>query len=218
MNSIETDVHIRGSTEDGQETKQQFAKNLKRYMKLYGYSQHSLAKELGLSTSSVSQWCRAQFFPRAGMIEKLAELFHCYKSDLLEDKSSIVDLSIPIYDSVSCGQGAFIDENITDSLSLPSNWIKTGVDYFANEAEGDSMEPLIEHGDLLVFEKTEDVPVGRIGAFSLNGQYYCKRLKKYKDGTVVLSSDNDDYSPISVRPEDDFRCLGFFRFKVSKVQ
>ena len=214
----DSDLHIRGSTEDGSETRRIFSKNLNRYMKMYGYSQRSLARELGTQASTVSQWCNGLFIPRAGTVEKLTRIFNCFKSDLLEDKSNVFYKSIPIYDPVSCGKGAFIDENVIDYTSLPSNWINTNGEYFANFAEGDSMEPMIHHGDLLIFEKADVVPVGRIGAFSLNGKYYCKRLKRFNDGSFWLYSDNEEYRPIEVKPEDDFRFLGFFKFKTCKMQ
>lgn len=214
----DNDVHIRGSTKEENKKLTPFQKNLKRFMTSYGLTQVALAKQMGIRSSTISQWLHGVTEPRGKHLEMLANIFNCYKSDLMDDKSRVSAKDIPIYDPVSCGKGAFIDENVIDYISLPSNWININSQYFANEAEGDSMEPLIKHGELLIFEKTDVVPVGRIGAFSLNGEYYCKRLKRYKDGSLWLFSDNEDYAPIPVKPEDDFRFLGFFRFKASKVQ
>jgi phage repressor protein C with HTH and peptisase S24 domain len=89
--------------------------------------------------------------------------------------------------------------------------------YFANPAEGDSMEPLIQSGDCLVFERKDQVESGRVGSFSLNGQYYCKRFRTYPDGSAWLYSDNQSYQPILIKPEDDFRVLGELKLKVSKI-
>jgi phage repressor protein C with HTH and peptisase S24 domain len=89
--------------------------------------------------------------------------------------------------------------------------------YFANPAEGDSMEPLIQNGDCLVFERKDQVESGKVGSFSLNGKYYCKRFRTYPDGSAWLYSDNQSYQPILIRPEDDFRVLGELKLKVSKI-
>lgn len=125
---------------------------------------------------------------------------------------------VPIFDPISFGTDAWIDEIPTDFVGIPIDVTKTDQVYFANRAQGNSMEPHIKNGDYLIFEKTEQIDSGKIGSFSLNGQYYCKRFKRLADGSAWLFSDNGDYEPIPIYPEDDFRTLGLYRFKLSKEQ
>lgn len=80
------------------------------------------------------------------------------------------------------------------------------------------MEPFIHNGDLLVFKEQPEVESGKVGAFSLNNQYYCKRFKRLSDGSCWLFSDNSKYDPIPIKPEDDFRVLGLYKLKLSKEQ
>lgn len=63
-----------------------FVKKLNYYMNLNNKNQMDLMKDLGLSSSTVSNWCTGQKLPRMGKIQMLADYFGINKSDLIEDK------------------------------------------------------------------------------------------------------------------------------------
>ena len=67
--------------------KQIFAKNLSLYMNVRGVSQKELAEVVGVGTSTVNDWVKANKYPRIDAIEKLANYFGILKSDLIEEKS-----------------------------------------------------------------------------------------------------------------------------------
>lgn len=69
------------------EYKKIFAKNLKHYMVASGKNQMDLMRDLGLSSSTVSNWCTGSKLPRMDKVQMLADYFHILKSDLLEEKS-----------------------------------------------------------------------------------------------------------------------------------
>lgn len=125
--------------------------------------------------------------------------------------------NVPIYSCLSCGTGSYIDDQPEDIVSIPCQMMFSGSG-FANFAEGDSMEPGIHNGDLLIFQTQPVIPSGSIGSFSLNGEYFCKRFKRLADGSCWLFSDNPNYDPIPIRPEDNFRALGLYKLKLSKEQ
>lgn len=62
-----------------------FAKNLKRYMKEAGKTQKEMATIAGVSSPTFSDWINAKKMPRMGKIERLANYFGVYMSDLLEE-------------------------------------------------------------------------------------------------------------------------------------
>lgn len=68
--------------------KKVFADNLKRLMKEKNVNQTKISEIAGVSQQSVSNWLNEKQIPRMGVIEKLAEYFKVFKSDLLEDKNS----------------------------------------------------------------------------------------------------------------------------------
>ena len=62
-----------------------FAKNLKYYMSANGKNQTDLMRDLGFSSSTVSNWCTGQKLPRMDKVQLLADYFHVSRADLLED-------------------------------------------------------------------------------------------------------------------------------------
>lgn len=70
------------------EYKKIFAKKLKHYMTSQGKNQMDLMRDLGLSSSTVSNWCTGAKLPRMDKVQLLADYFHIMKSDLLEEKSA----------------------------------------------------------------------------------------------------------------------------------
>lgn len=65
-----------------------FSKNLKHYLQINNKTQNDLVNDLGLSSSTVSNWCTGLKLPRMNKIEMLANYFNISKSDLLEDKTA----------------------------------------------------------------------------------------------------------------------------------
>lgn len=63
-----------------------FARNLNYYLDKSGRKQTDIADYLGVSKSTVSDWCKGNMVPRMGKIEKLANYFGILKSDLIEEK------------------------------------------------------------------------------------------------------------------------------------
>ncbi|MDR3781300.1 MAG: helix-turn-helix transcriptional regulator, partial [Candidatus Copromonas sp.] len=51
-------------------------------------TQVELAKKLGVGTTSVYNWCNGIKSPRMDKVDAMCDLFHCNRSDLMEDKST----------------------------------------------------------------------------------------------------------------------------------
>lgn len=205
-----------------------------------GLSVRDFAKMTGISRGYISQIendvenKRSLTLQKIGQIAKgigmtsdeLLEMMDDTKVDLMpkkepSDVATITQLCksslVPIYSALSCGTGTWVDEIPIDYVSVPEQMMFHGK-AFANFAEGDSMEPRIRNGDLLIFQETPVVPSGYIGSFSLNNAYYCKRFKQLPDGSYWLFSDNPSYDPIPITKSDDFRVLGVYKVKISKEQ
>lgn len=64
-----------------------FSKNLNYFMSIKGVSQKELAEIVGVSKSTMNEWCTGKKYPRIDKIETLANYFGILKSDLIENKS-----------------------------------------------------------------------------------------------------------------------------------
>lgn len=65
-----------------------FSKRLRYYLNKYEITQVELAKRLGVGTTSVYNWCNGIKTPRMDKVDAMCELFHCKRSDLMDEKSS----------------------------------------------------------------------------------------------------------------------------------
>lgn len=71
-----------------EDIKQIIANNIKYLRTKKNISALELSELVGVSQSSVSDWENAKKMPRAGSIEKLAQVFNVDKTDILTERSS----------------------------------------------------------------------------------------------------------------------------------
>lgn len=63
------------------------SKNIKRYLNEYDMTQAELARRLDVSGQAITNWVNGTGEPRMSKIDKMCEIFHCKRSDLLEERS-----------------------------------------------------------------------------------------------------------------------------------
>lgn len=177
---------------------------------------------VGVGKSTVRKW-------ENGMIENmgrdkialLAKALNISPLVLLDMDEEIYESAgigftrIPLYDSICCGNGGFVDDNIIEMIAVPSKGLNPNLNYFCQYADGESMKDAgISDGDLLVFEKCSKVENGVIGCFCLeNNIATCKKYKKLEQ-IIMLQPMNSDFEPIVIDPfNNNIRCIG----KLKKV-
>ena len=65
-----------------------FSERLRYYLNKYELTQLELSKRLGVGTTSVYNWCNGIKTPRMDKVDAMCQIFHCKRSDLMEDKST----------------------------------------------------------------------------------------------------------------------------------
>lgn len=100
----------------------------------------------------------------------------------------------------SAGTGVYLGPEEFEIIYVEENDLTTRGD-FAVPVSGDSMEPTYHDGDILVIEAMEDIPIGKIGLFTMDGEGYVKQR-----GADALISLNPQYDPIPMR--EGIRCNG----------
>lgn len=107
-----------------------------------------------------------------------------------------VSFRIPVLGRVAAGIPISACEDILDYEEITEEMRRDG-EYFALRIQGDSMEPKISDGDVVIVRQQEDADDGDIVIALVNGDdAVCKRLKKYQDGSVALLSTNPMYKPM----------------------
>lgn len=73
--------------------------------------QNDLINDLGLSSSTVSNWCTGEKLPRMDKVQILADYLHINKSDLLEEKSEAIKKDTYYFDDDIKEIAQFLYEN-----------------------------------------------------------------------------------------------------------
>jgi len=114
---------------------------------------------------------------------------------------------IPLYDvRASAGGGAMVDqENVLDFLSFKADWIRSQLyaspnDLYLIHVEGESMEPTLRPGDVILVDHREASTLPRDGIYvmRMDGTLLVKRLQRLPGGIVNVTSDNAAYQPFTV--------------------
>jgi len=111
-----------------------------------------------------------------------------------------------LYDiPVSAGTGNFLDDSSYTEIEVPS-YVPVAVD-FALRLSGDSMEPLLQDGQVIWVKEQDVLDSGDIGIFTYSDDVYCKKL--IADGArAYLRSLNPKYDDIEIKDDFGFRVLG----------
>ena len=117
----------------------------------------------------------------------------------LEDTSELYakpkTITINVLGRVAAGIPLDAIEEIIDTEEITLKMASEG-EYFALKISGDSMEPKISNGDVVIVRKQSDADDGDLVIALVNGyDAVCKRLKKYSDG-IALISNNPLYEPM----------------------
>ncbi|MCV6608412.1 MAG: phage repressor protein [Campylobacterales bacterium] len=109
--------------------------------------------------------------------------------------------------SASAGGGAdvddeengklFIDDQVANRLGMSLNSIE------AINVVGESMEPTLKDGDILFIDR-DKTDISRGGVFVVSSPHgvFVKRVFKRVDGQIDIISDNQDYSPQTLTPDE----------------
>jgi SOS-response transcriptional repressor LexA len=115
------------------------------------------------------------------------------------------DDSVPFYADIAAGLGEF-QPGLTEpkgSLPVPGNIYSRDPTCYGMRVIGDSMEPLICPGDVLVISPASSVVDGCIVAACVEPEGdVVKRYRELRDGRIALQSFNPKYADIVLEPGD----------------
>lgn len=110
-------------------------------------------------------------------------------------------VTINVLGRVAAGVPIEAIEDVIDTEEISAELASTG-DFFGLQIHGDSMEPRMYEGDVVIVRRQDDAESGEVIIAMVNGdEATCKRLKKY-DGGIMLLSNNPRYEPIVFTNEE----------------
>ena len=161
-------------------------------------NQSMLAESLGITRQTVSNRIKNESEVTVSELVKVEEFFNV---KLFSDNTQLSNeiVYIDYYNDIfaSCGNGNIVFSDEKTTMPISSKIIKG---YSKNEiysminAEGNSMSPTIENGDILIVEHWhgDQIQDNKIYVFCYNGEFFVKRLSKNID-EIIIKSDNPEY-------------------------
>jgi len=180
--------------------------------------QAEFAERLGFPETTIGNYLRGDRVPTADFLSRLREKTGADINWLLTGESDSTlgfaegAASYSTAESVaiarfsvqaSAGDGAVVlAQEAADYFRVGRDWLERYMPRGARtgiiEARGDSMEPTIRDGDILLLNfdiHNQDIVSGGVFVITIDGNLFVKRLQIMLDGTIMIRSDNERYEP-----------------------
>lgn len=168
----------------------------KAYISLLEKNKHpKTGKEISPSIQSIRQAAQ-------GMNMDFDDLFALLDGKVeVNQAKPLQGRKIPVLGRVAAGIPINAVTEIIDTEEISEDMANTG-DFFALQIKGDSMEPRIYDGDVVIVRQQEDADSGDIVIAMVNGyDATCKRLVKYATSLALVSL-NSKYEPMMFTEEE----------------
>lgn len=109
---------------------------------------------------------------------------------------------------VSAGFPSPAEDYVEGRIDLNRDLIKHSLSTFYIRVMGDSMEPDIKAGALLIVDKMMETKHGDIVVVRLGNELCVKEMRFTDDGMIWLVSRNPEYKSFPICEEDDFEVWG----------
>lgn len=193
--------------------------------------QLAVAKAFGVSQKGARKWLEAEAIPHTKRLAKIAEKLGTTVEWLLTGRGTpgIVAVGdtrgeyhtndfafVPLFDvRAAAGSGKLVtSEHIVDTLAFRADFLRHELnagkdDLYLIHVEGDSMEPTLRAGDVILVDHRRSLP-DREGIYviRMDDALLVKRIQLQPGGRIVAASDNDNYKPFELKLEDGLAVIG----------
>ncbi len=199
-----------------------FQRRLRQALAEKGMRAVDLSAATGISKARISQYTNGVYVPKskaACLIAKALGVTEAwllglndddpFKAPISPDNSEISEViddskiySIPVFESVSAGFGAYAADEVVDHIPTIINNPYDVEDTIAIRVTGDSMIPKIEDGDIIVVRRQTSVDSGSIGVVLLDGGEGLVKIIEYGSTWIKLRSINENYPVMCFNGKD----------------
>ena len=166
-------------------------------------TKRELAKRIGVHESSINKYEKGLVDIPLSKISELSRVLNVTEAYLMgwEDEQKAQGLKIPVLGTVAAGIPISAVEDILDYEEIDSSFQSQG-EFFALRIKGDSMQPKMDDGDVVIVKQQSDANSGDTVIALVNGdEATCKKLQKTENG-IMLVSTNPNYLPMFFTNEE----------------
>lgn len=191
------------------------AKRIEKIAEEKGISGAELARRVGTDRSTITRYYKGTRKISMEELPKFAEVLEVDVIELLfgseiKNISTISEekIAIPVLGKIACGEPILAKENIESYIYKPVDNLPSG-EIFALQAKGDSMEPTIPDGAIVLLRAQPEVENGQIAAVLVNGdeEATLKRIRK-ENGFIWLVPDNPKHELKQITEDYPARIIG----------
>ena len=182
--------------------------NINERRKQLNLTLKDIADFVGVSEATVSRWESGNIANmRRDRISALAQILRVSPIDIMgissdsNDLSTVKAVQIPVLGYVRAGIPIEAVEEILDYEEISQEQARQG-EFFALQIKGDSMEPRITEGDVVIVRKQETVDNGDIAVVLINGDDATVKRFYKSDAGIKLVSTNPKYDPFFFTPDE----------------
>ena len=185
-------------------TNREVVELVKKLTEEQNMSMSELGRRVGIAKSAISRYFNGTRELPLNKIGDFASVLHTTPDYLLGidyEPPKPQGLKIPVLGTVAAGVPISAVEDILDYEEVPISWQNQG-EFFALKIKGDSMEPRMESGDVVIVKQQSDANSGDTVIVLVNGDdATCKKLQKTDNG-IMLVSTNPKYPPMFYSNEE----------------
>lgn len=183
-----------------------FSENFKNLMKKNKLTANEIADRIGVTRGTVTHWSNGIRFPKDDVtIKNLAKILRVGVEELFNGKANKIGTSErPLIGEASCGVPiTYYYDDEYEMITAPE-W--AGERSYYVKADGDSMEPDIMNGSLVLCDPDAEVIEGKFVHYTWDGE---NGIKKYinLNGQVMLQPINPNHPPILVTDAYELRMV-----------
>lgn len=175
-----------------------FKDELKKLRLQKGWTQEKLAEIMNVGKSTISMYENGNRTPDFETLEEIADIFNVdlnrFSTVNNTHQMASTGIVIPVLGYVRAGIPIEAVEEILDYEEISRDMARQG-EYFGLSIKGDSMEPKISEGDVVIVRRQETVENGEYAVVLVNGNdATVKKFYKLENGIKLLST-NPSYDP-----------------------
>ena len=184
-----------------------------------GISIRQMEREAAIGQGSTSKWKAGAYRPASTSVQRIASYFGVSMDYLMGDSDETlssamvenmktrrqreseagepdaVSVSIPVLGRVAAGVPLTAEEQILGYEDIPVEWTCLG-DHFALRVKGDSMNPRICEGDVLIVRKQKNADSGDIVVVRIGDEDATVKRFIRNDSSITLQPFNPAYDPL----------------------
>lgn len=181
-----------------------FAERLEEALQKRDMKPAELSRRTGIPEGTISQYRKGAYVPKQTKLDKISKALNASIDWLmgydvpmpLTQEATKKGTWIPVLGLVRAGVPMDAVEYILDYEEISEDMARQG-EFFALQIKGDSMEPRIKEGDVVIVRKQPDVENGEIAIVLVNGdEATIKKVQKF-DGGINLIPSNPNYNVLT---------------------